>query len=311
MTTELLTPPPRRTGAVPLDPTRRRGLAAAMLVTARPRQWLKNLLVLAAPAAAGVLLVPSAAAAAAWAAVAFTLASASTYFVNDARDIASDRTHPVKSRRPVAAGELSPRAALRIGAGLAVLSLVAAAPLGPLTVAVVAGYLVLTLAYSTWLKDQSVLDVLAVASGFVLRTLAGAAAVGLTVSSWFLLVALFGSLFLVTAKRAAEQNRSGADPVRATVRAYPASWLQQVLTTALTGTVLAYATWALQYVGTDIASAVLVGSVLPFLAIMLRYSLLVARGDGESPEVVLTSDRFVLVAGALWGTMIVGAIYLA
>ncbi|MCY7400450.1 MAG: decaprenyl-phosphate phosphoribosyltransferase [Nocardioides sp.] len=288
------------------------GLLSAVVRTARPRQWLKNALVLAAPAAGGVILVPTTATAAIWAAAVFTLASASTYFVNDARDVDADRRHPTKSRRPVAAGLLAPLAAHRIGLALAVVALAAAVPLGWPLVSVIATYLTLTFAYSTWLKNQPVLDILAVAAGFVLRAIAGAAATGVAPSSWFLLVSLFGSLFIVTAKRASEQAHAHeASTLRATLLAYPPGWLQQVLTVSVTGTLLAYATWAVQDIGADVSAPILALSVLPFLAIMLRYSLLVARGDGEAPETVITSDRFLLIALIVWAALVGGALYLA
>ena len=285
---------------------------SALVQTARPRQWLKNVLFFAAPGAAGLLLVPATAAAAMWAAVVLTVASAGIYFVNDAKDVASDRLHPAKSLRPVASGRISPVTAYSIGMGLGALALIAAVPLGVAFAAVVATYLALTLSYSAWLKRQPVVDILAVAAGFVLRAIAGAVATGITLSSWFLLVALFGSLFLVTAKRVAEQAHPvGATTTRAVLDRYPPSWLQQVLTLSLTGTVLAYATWAVQYDGADVAMPALALSVVPFLAVLLRYSLLVACGEGEAPEMLLTSDRFLLVAGAVWAVLVGGALYLA
>lgn len=312
----LVSTTPKVPAPAPSGPSRRTRSTAlqtssALLVTARPRQWLKNVLVLAAPSAAGVMLIPSTAAAALWAGIAFTLAAASTYFVNDARDVEADRLHPVKARRPVAEGVIGRRSAYRGGVVLGALALAAAAPLGWSTTAVIAAYLALTLTYSTWLKNQAVLDILAVAAGFVLRAVAGATATGVQLSNWFLLVALFGSLYLVISKRVAEQAGSvTAATVRPTLGGYPPAWLQQVLVLSLTGTVLSYATWALQYVGADVARPALALSVLPFLAALMRYSLLVARGLGEAPEKVLTSDRFLLVAGAVWAVLVGSALYL-
>jgi len=287
-------------------------VATRFLTTARPRQWLKNLLVLAAPAAAGVLLHPRAALAGLVAVVAFTFAAIATYFVNDAVDVAADRQHPVKSRRPVAAGLISPRAAELTGVACALSGLAVATLLGWTFAALVAGYLALTALYSLRIKRVPVLDILAVAAGFLLRAAAGGAATGVALSNWFLLVALFGSLFLVTAKRAAEQSRrvAGALHLRVTLDAYPSSWLAQVMTMSLTGTVLSYALWAFQYVGPDPVRPLLAGSLLPFLAVLLRYSLLVSRGDGEEPERLITSDRFLLVAAASWAIVVGAGIYL-
>lgn len=284
--------------------------AGALLQTARPKQWLKNVLVLAAPAAAGTLLSPAVAIAALWAAGAFVLASAGTYFINDAQDAAADRAHPIKAHRPVASGAVSVRTAYILGASLATAALLVSVPVGwPLTV-VLATYLATTTAYSRWLKHQPVIDIMIVAAGFVLRTVAGAVATGTMLSNYFLLVALFGALFVVTAKRSAEHETYLATGVaRSTVQGYPASWLQQVLTVCLAGTVLTYANWALQYVGSDVSHPMLELSVAPFLAVMLRYSLLVSLGAGEAPEDLVT-DRFLLLAGAAWAVSVGGALYL-
>ncbi|RMB61959.1 decaprenyl-phosphate phosphoribosyltransferase [Tessaracoccus antarcticus] len=308
MSTVTLTPGSRAvipTGAPPMR------WAAALLRTARPRQWIKNVLVVAAPAAAGILISPSVVVPVMTAMVAFVLASASTYFVNDARDVDADRANPAKALRPVAAGEISPLMAYVVGALLAVFALAVAVPQGWPLVAVLGTYLVTTTAYSRWLKHQPIVDILVVAAGFVLRAVAGAVATGTVLSSWFLLVALFGSLFIVTAKRSAEHERFLSTGVaRSTVQGYPTAWLQQVLTLALAGTVLSYATWALQYIGSDVSMPLLAVSVVPFLAVMLRYSLLVSLGAGEAPENLL-GDRFLLVAGVLWAAAVGSAIYLA
>jgi decaprenyl-phosphate phosphoribosyltransferase len=277
--------------------------------TARPRQWIKNLLVFAAPAAAGALHSPRVAVVTIAACVVFTIAAAGTYFVNDAADADADRRHPVKSRRPVAAGLIGRRTAVLIGLVAAATALGLGAGIGWAFAGWLAGYLGLTGAYSAGLKHVAVLDVLVVAGGFLIRTAAGAAAAGVAVSSWFMLLTLFGSLFLVTAKRVGEQN--GTSAARRVLSGYSASWLQQILTMTLTGTVVAYAAWAFQYVGHDVALPWLAVSLVPLLAALMRYSLLVSRGDGERPEDLLMSDHFLLVAGLLWAGTAGAAIYLA
>jgi decaprenyl-phosphate phosphoribosyltransferase len=283
-------------------PTLAPPVSSPLLATARPRQWIKNVLVFAAPLAAGVLVVPASFVAL----VAFVLASAATYFINDAVDVEADRRHPVKCRRPVASGALSVRAAWLAGLGLTAAAL-AVAPLAGLALfACVAAYLALTFAYSRWLKRIAVVDILAVAGGFLLRTVGGAVAARVPMSSWFLLTALLGSLFLVTGKRLSELRRDGGG--RAVLAAYSLPWLQQTLTMTLTGTIIAYAGWAFEFSGD--ASLPLLGlSLVPLLAGLMRYSLLVARGDGEAPENLLASDRFLLVSGFAWGTMATAAIY--
>jgi decaprenyl-phosphate phosphoribosyltransferase len=280
-----------------------------LIRTARPRQWIKNLLVFAAPAATGALHSPRVAFATIAAFVVFTIAAAGIYFVNDAADADADRRHPVKSRRPVAAGLIGRRTAILIGLAGATTALGLAAAIGWAFAGWLAGYLVLTGAYSAGLKHIAVLDVLLVAGGFVIRTAAGAAAAKVAVPSWFLLLTLFGALFLVTAKRVGEQNDTSAG--RRVLAGYSASWLQQTLTMALSGTVLAYAAWAFADTGPDVARPVLAVSLIPLLAALMRYSLLVTRGDGERPEDLLVSDRFLLVAGVLWAGIAGAAIYAA
>ncbi|BCY11599.1 decaprenyl-phosphate phosphoribosyltransferase [Actinoplanes sp. L3-i22] len=277
--------------------------APPLLVTARPRQWIKNVLVFAAPLAAGVLVRPGSLVALA----AFILASAGTYFVNDASDVAADRRHPVKSRRPVAAGLVPVRTAWLIGLGLSAAAPLVAALAGPATAGCVAAYLALTFAYSSGLKRIAVLDILAVAGGFLLRTIGGAYAARVPMSSWFLLTALLGSLFLVTGKRLSELRRDGTG--RAVLAGYSTSWLQQTMTMTLTGAVLAYAGWAFDFAGDDSSLPLLGLSLVPFLAALMRYSLLVSRGDGEAPENLLVSDRFLLVAGFAWAVLVTVAIY--
>lgn len=301
------------TGTIPetrISPALSRRVSA-LVRTARPKQWVKNVLVLAAPAAAGSLFVPTSLGPLAGAVGAFVLASSGTYFINDARDASADRANPAKASRPVAAGEISERTAYTVGILLAVLALAVAVPFGWPLVAVLGAYLAVTTSYSRWLKNVPVVDILVVAAGFVLRAVAGAVVTGIAISSWFLLVALFGSLFIVTAKRSAEHEHYLVTGVaRSTVQGYPSHWLQQVLTLALAGTVLSYATWALQYIGVDVFLPLLAASVVPFLAVMLRYSLLVSLGAGETPEHMM-GDRFLLIAGALWAVAVGGAIYLA
>lgn len=284
--------------------------SGALLRLCRPRQWVKNVLVLAAPAAGRLLLNPHAMAQAGLAFVAFCAAASAVYCVNDVIDVQADRVHPVKRLRPVAAGLVRPRGALGLAVVLAVASAVAAVPLGSRFGVILAGYLVLSLAYSTRLKTMPVLEVLAVACGFVLRALAGAAAVGLPPSTWFLMVALFGALFLVAGKRQAEQARTCDVPARSVLTDYPAGWLTQLVTVALTGTVIAYCQWAFQMTGRDISHPLLALSVIPFLAALLRYSMLVTGGRGESPDVLLTTDATLLAAGAGWAVVIFTAIYL-
>ena len=203
----------------------------AFVRATRPKQWIKNVLVFAAPAAAGVLDQRDAFLETCVAFAAFCFASAATYLLNDAADAEADRLHPVKRNRPIAAGHLDPRTA-RIGAVCLILvALGITAPIndGKLT-AVIAGYLAITFAYSTWLKHEAVIDIAAVAAGFVLRAIAGGVATDVPLSDWFLIVAGAGSLFIVTGKRHAEQVELGSDSSehRSTLGEYSTAFLGYV-----------------------------------------------------------------------------------
>src|SRR5918994_864020 len=206
-------------------------LARSLVRTARPKQWAKNVLVFAAPGAAGVLNEPDELARTIVAFVAFCLAASGTYFLNDAADAEAARNHPVKRSRPVAAGHLSVGAARVIAVVLMVAALGLAAPLNSGKLAlVVAGYIVITVAYSLWLKHEPVVDLGAVAAGFVLRAIAGGVATDVPLSDWFLIVAGAGSLFIVTGKRHAEQLELGEASAghRSTLAEYSESYLNYV-----------------------------------------------------------------------------------
>ena len=301
------TPHPRLGGPAPLR-------AGALLSLARPGQWTKNLLVLAVPAAAGVLDRPAVLGRSLLLVLAFIAASSAVYAANDVQDAAADRHHPRKCARPVAAGLVSPREGMVLAAGCALGSLALGAALGRMTLLTLATYLLLSAAYTVRLKQVAVVDVVAVAVGFVLRSLAGAAAIHLPVSNWFLLVALFGALYLVAGKRIAELAHVSpfADlRTRPVLAGYNTVWLQQVLTLALSATVISYAMWAFQFLGTDVSQPLLAVSVLPFLVAMLRYGLLVSQGHGERPERLIMRDRTLLIAGVTWALIVGAGLYLA
>ncbi|MGH3341007.1 MAG: decaprenyl-phosphate phosphoribosyltransferase, partial [Propionibacteriaceae bacterium] len=189
----------------------RRSRVPATVRAMRPRQWVKNLLVVTAPLAAGRLFEPAVIKGTALAFVAFCLVSAAVYLFNDVRDVEEDRQHPTKRFRPIAAGELKPATALVLATvtgacGLA-LGFFVSMPLG-ITVLV---YLALQVLYSTFLKHLPVVDLAVVASAFLLRAIAGGVATDIPLSQWFLLVAAFGSFFMVSGKRYSEMKALGSD----------------------------------------------------------------------------------------------------
>jgi decaprenyl-phosphate phosphoribosyltransferase len=283
-------------------------------VASRPRQWIKNLLVLAAPAASGTLnhgivLIHSVAAVAI-----FTLASVGGYLLNDAYDAKADRLHPVKRDRPVASGALSVRAAKIVGYGVCAVALLTSALLGLAFGLTILAYLALTAAYSLRLKKITVVDIMTIAMFFLLRAVGGGTANGIPLSRWFLMVAAFGALFLVVGKRRAELATMGSDASnhRNVSALYSPEWLAQVQGLALTATVVAYCLWAFQSVDHETTLHSLVAlSTIPFTTALLRYSLLVSRGDGERPEQLLVRDRLLVGCALSCGLMLLVGWYLA
>jgi decaprenyl-phosphate phosphoribosyltransferase len=270
----------------------------------RPRQWLKNVLVFAAPAAAGVLTTPGGLFRTLVAFVAFCLAASGTYLLNDAADAEADRRHPRKRLRPIAAGIVSVRLA-RVAGVLFILvaPLVAAVDGGWRLPGVVAGYLVLTLSYTYWLKHQVVVDLVAVAGCHVIRAFAGAVAVGVPVTSWFLVVVSLGSLQVVVGKREAEMRNHGTTGTRATLVTYTPSYLAHVRAMSSGAMIVTYCMWALQIHANTLYGV----SIVPFVLVVLRHNLLVDQGIGEEPEELALRDRpLQLYMGLLVALLAVG-----
>lgn len=287
-----------------------RSLPRALLSAARPRQWLKNLLVLAAPLAAGVLAFDGVLIEIAAAFVAFCLAASGTYLLNDALDVEADRRHPAKRTRPVAAGAISVPLARAVAIGLLAASLALAAAVRLEFLGVVAVYVAITTAYSLWLKHVAVVDLAVVSSGFVLRAVAGGAAVGVPISRWFLIVASFGALFMVAGKRYGEHDELGDDraSVRATLAEYPRDYLRYVWMLASGVAITAYCLWAFEQQGSG-GSPWYELTIIPFVLGVLRYALLLESGRGSAPEDVVLGDNTLKAAGVAWVVLFGIAVY--
>ncbi|HEY5876625.1 MAG TPA: decaprenyl-phosphate phosphoribosyltransferase [Ilumatobacteraceae bacterium] len=276
----------------------------ALVRQARPRQWIKNVLVFAAPGAAGVLDDGSALWPTLVAFVAFCLVSSGTYYWNDLLDIEADRLHPTKRHRPLVSGAVPVGVAQVVGSLLIVGGILLGFATGHWqTVAVLAIYAALTLSYSVHLKHVAVVDLIAIASGFVLRAMAGAAAADVPMSAWFVLCTTFGSLFIVTGKRYAELRELGeeAAATRATLEAYSLTYLRSVLSVSLGATIVAYCIWAFETAelsGSDFPFYEL--SIVPMLIALLRYLLILEQGHGGAPEEVFAADRSLQAFGVIW-----------
>ncbi len=283
--------------------------ARTLLRACRPRQWSKNLLVLAAPCAAGVIDEPLVAAQVVGALLVLCLLSSATYLLNDVRDREQDRLHPRKRSRPVAAGELSPRAALLFAAVLALVSIASATAIAPGLGAVAFGYLALTMSYSLWLRRVVVLDILVIASGFVLRAIAGGVATDIYLSRYFVIVTGSCAIFLVTAKRYAElREHDAALPARATLRRYSLDQLRLTLLVAATVAVGAYTGWAF----TRPSHVLWYGlSTAPLVLWLGRYASLIGAGAGQAPEELILRDRTLLALSFAWAFLFLGGVYVS
>ncbi|MEU7467327.1 decaprenyl-phosphate phosphoribosyltransferase [Streptomyces sp. NPDC044984] len=289
-------------------PSGRGGLLKGLLLTARPKQWVKNVLVIAAPAAAGELFSVHALTRLALVFVLFTACAAAVYLVNDARDADADRAHPVKCRRPVAAGQVPVPAAYAAGAALGVLAPAVAARLcPPEAAALLTAYLVMQLAYCVSLKHVLVVDLVVVTTGFVMRAVIGGLALGIPLSRWFLITTGFGALFMVAAKRYSEAVRMAGEggATRALLTEYTTGYLRFVWQLAAGVAVLGYCLWALEEGGVPHASVLPWRqlSVVAFVLAVLRYAVFADRGTAGEPEDVVLGDRALAVIGLVWAAM--------
>jgi decaprenyl-phosphate phosphoribosyltransferase len=239
--------------------------------------------------------------------VVLCLLSSATYLVNDVRDLEQDRMHPRKRERPVAAGELSPPAALWTAGALALVGVLAATAITPGLGVVAVGYLALTASYSLLWRRVVVADILAISAGFVLRALAGGVASDIYLSRWFVIVTGSCAIFLVAAKRYAElREHAGRGPSRATLRLYSTTSLRLMLLAAATVGAVAYVSWAFTRPAHVLWYAL---SIVPFVGWLVRYGALVSAGAGQAPEELILSDRILLALSIAWTLLFLGGVY--
>ncbi len=280
----------------------------------RPRQWVKNLLVLAAPGAAGILVRSQYDLRVVGVLAGFCALASGVYLVNDVVDAGADRCHPRKRMRPVAAGTVSPGLATVAGGILLVCGLSASAFLGWRVLLICAIYVAVQLAYSLRLKHVPVVDLAGVASGFVLRVLAGAAAVGVPTSSWLLLVTTFGSLLIVAGKRYAEILELGSDRVahRRSLGLYSSDFLRWLSVASGLIAISAYVFWAVgrQPLSFHRAGAIADWlSVVPFVLAVAGYLRISDAGGGGRPEDVFLSNRILQLLVVGWVAVFALGVY--
>lgn len=289
-------------------------LAIGLIRALRPRQWVKNVLVVAAPLAtlgggshynyrdvffeAGVAFVV------------FCMAASSTYLINDARDVHADRQHPTKRFRPIAAGVVSPSLAYLLALGLAVAAVAISASVSMALALVTAIYLALQLGYNFGLKHIAVIDICIVSGGFLIRAVGGGVAAGVPLSQWFLLVMAFFSLFMAAGKRYAElqlAERTGAK-IRRALENYTGTYLRFVWTMSATATVVFYGLWAFDRDHNSVSW--FAASMIPITIAVLRYAVDVDGGLAGEPEEIVLHDRVIQLMGGCWIAIMCAAINL-
>jgi 4-hydroxybenzoate polyprenyltransferase len=277
----------------------RRGVLQGALVALRPRQWTKNLLLFA-----GIVFAAKLGDATRWmeaiaAFAAYCGASSAAYLLNDVRDAAEDRLHPMKRLRPIARRELDVGGALVLAGVLAALAVAVAAWLGPWSVLLMLGFLGLQAAYSVALKHIVLIDVMAIGALFVVRAAAGAEAVDVRISPWLLLCTALLALFLALAKRRGELVLVGAEetPGRPVLEGYSLALVDQLVSVVAASTVIAYSLYT--FTARDSKAMM---ATIPFVLFgVFRYLLLIHRRDvGEEPEQVLLRDVPILLTVAAW-----------
>lgn len=286
----------------------------ALLSTARPRQWLKNVLVFAGPAAAGGLDTWTTLSDSLWVFFGFCAAASGTYFLNDIIDRENDRRHPTKRNRAIASGQVGTTVAITFGAFLLLLGVVLASVPRWQAGALVGLYALLTVSYSIVLKRIPLVELAVIASGFVLRAMAGAAGTETPMSTWFLLSITFGSLFVASGKRFAEMLEMGerAAETRTALLSYSLTYLRQLIIFSCTATAIAYFLWAFENAA-DSDSAIPFDelSIIPMVLALLRYLMVLESGKGGAPEEVFLKDWGMRVYASLWLLLYVVGVYAA
>jgi decaprenyl-phosphate phosphoribosyltransferase len=287
-------------------------LVGGLLGTARPRQWVKNVLLFAAPFGAGVITHRDELVRTILGFVLFCVAASGAYFLNDALDVEADRRHVRKRLRPVAAGAVPVTLAKVIG--LALLPVAVAGGFALVNVEfgiAITCYVVVTLAYSLWLKHEPILDLAGVAAGFLIRAIAGGVAADVWISQWFIIVVGFSSLFIVTGKRSAEHLELGDErgDHRTTLSTYSPEFLRFVRGCATAAAFTAYCVWAFEKGAGTSGALWFELSIIPYVLAMLRYALLLDQGQGGAPEEIFLRNRVLQALGLAWAVLFAAGIY--
>jgi 4-hydroxybenzoate polyprenyltransferase len=284
----------------------------AWLTAIRPRQWIKNGLVFVGLVFSLSLTDPTAVRRAVLAFVVLCALASSAYLINDAVDAPRDRLHPLKARRPIAAGLIAPATAQRAAFALLLGALAVAWTLGEAFFLVGVGYLALTAAYTLWLKHVSIVDMFALAAGFVLRAAAGAVVINVWISPWLLLCTFLGALYIVTAKRRHELAtlEEGAVAHRASLSAVTVPLLDEMMLITAACSIVIYSLYTISE-RPDRPPLLMLTIPLVMYGILRYRQLVLVGGLGGSPEEALLGDRPLLITVVLWALTSVAILYLA
>jgi 4-hydroxybenzoate polyprenyltransferase len=285
-----------------------------LLISMRPKQWMKNLLLLAALIFSKNVFHPRMLLTGVEAFVIFCVLSGGVYLLNDLADIEKDRVHPRKALRPLASGRLNPFPARMVCLALLVFSVAASFSINRAFAAVCLGYLALQIAYSKWLKERVILDLFSIAAGFFLRVIAGAKAIEVPISTWLLLCTLFLSLFLALGKRRHELVLLGEEARhhRGVLREYDVSLLDQMMGVVTAGTIISYSLYTLSNETVQKFQTENLGFTIPIVLYgIFRYLYLVyQKGEGGHPELLFFDDKSLLSAVLLYGIVVGIVLYL-
>ena len=257
----------------------------------RPKQWIKNLLVAAAPVAAGQF--GSQITNISFGVIGFTAASIIGYLINDWRDIESDQNHPKKKYRPFASGKLKLPSLIIIFLISSIILILTCVILPKKFTFTILVYLLITTSYTLLIKTLPVLEMVWLASCFLIRAIAGSAIIQEAPTGWFVVTVGFGALFIVSAKRLAELKNNHSNLTRTVISQYNENFLDHVLTTSVSITLLTYSLWVFQVYPNSLLAQF---TILPLTLSILLYSWHCENGDAESPETLIYEDKFIILS---------------
>jgi decaprenyl-phosphate phosphoribosyltransferase len=293
---------------------------------ARPIHWVKNISLFAAIFLTGLLDNPGLLSKVVWAFIAFNFATSATYIINDILDAKHDRLHPVKKFRPIAAGKLPVFIAVFEAAILILLALLISSSLNQLFFLLIVGYLLMQVFYSLGLKNIPVVDILIIATGFIIRVYAGAFVIDAHLSVWFLLCVISVALFLASGKRRAELNllKESSEITRTSLISYKkellnsyvtmfgnASWMSWALYTFFESPKAALPFWLVlaELSKTTTVNKLLMATIPIVIFGIMRYEALIFEGKSEAPEKVLLTDKALIIAAILWTSVVYFILY--